>query len=1517
MREVIAMPDTPETSLDSRQFKQALRQAMAAHATRIGRFCTACLGSTAEGQQALLETFLTASTATASRPAGLTIQTWLVGLARKSCARLSESQAPTGSTASTPDLHKAIAALKPTQREALLAHKLAGLSFAETAQAFSTEPAVIIERVSRALEQLRPAEAVTCHELARDLAAVAQGDAEALAKHSAHLAGCDVCRDLRHDARQLLAQVADLASDFQPSAEFRSQVEAALGEAVPAPSKPEPAAPIVETPGLVAAPTAILAASAPTVAAASTPPAASAKTAPSGRKRLGLFLGLSAILVLGILWLVPSNGKKPFGNALAASSLQVSRIARAAADSEPGLRQRVGSDERPLAAGEKAARGATLRTDSRTRAWLQSTAGLQVVMEHGTQLSLGPDGRLTLDQGEIMLESSETPQRLQVPGGFVDLEQGRGLVAITTENVSVRMLWGRTTVNHISVAAGQEALLTRDGMVHTTAALGLATQNAWYESGAGEEAEATGLGELRARKPGEQRNREQPLRLAKHKVTVRILGPVARTEIDESFQNDGADILEGIYRFPLPADAQLERLALEVDGVLQEGAFVERDRAAAIWRGVIHHATPTAPKPKEEMVWVPGPWRDPALLEWQRGSRFELRIFPIPPRQARRVIVAYTQNISPQGDARRYIYPLPHAANRNSEIGQFELDVRVTGAQPAAPVLVRGYELDSRRDDRGVTLSLNRNAFLPSGDLIIDYQLPNPEAQMRSFTFQRQAGEPAYVMFALRPRLPAFTETKPRDDLLIVDSSQSMTGERWSRATALATTLLAEMDRRDRVWLATCDVSCRLMDVLPRTPSHQIAQTAKEYLAKIRPAGSSDLLGAVRSSVALARWQRQAGHELRVLYLGDGMASVGYRTPGALTAELRRLRNENPELTVSAVGIGSDADLTALDALARAGGGHLIAYKPGERLSAVATKVLESSYGVSLQDISLRWPEGVREISPSSAATLRQGEELLAFGRFSGDVTGTVELNGTVAGKPYVDRYPVSLQASTAPANAFVPRMWAAATIARLELESAQAAKARIIELSKSFAVLSRHTSLLVLESPAMMHAFGVEANRVANTWTGEGELDGDETSGTVEQAGPTIAEAQPLGGLASSFGGRGASGTGQMENAKMAKSMARSAPMAGAKSEPMGDEAMAATPPIAKAKRKDDERQVEQERDDMVLARKPSPISEPPREAMRMLPERRPGMWMRKVWTKEARVSAWRPRGWNASLKAAEQALIESPDSRDRHRKLVQLLSREGELAHAQEIAERWLERDRMDAEALTALADLLARQGEREEALRWLSGIVDLEPDNKALHERLARAFERLGATERACAHRIVLAELSPSDPVGVAAALRCEQANRWHGAAETFLPRLASEPDRRRAQSLALAPQPRGIPSRGEVVLDARWNNGEDLDLALISPQGTRISWMGGRKSVFADRVANQGNERLGLGVVSPGSYLVEISRTDTTSLQPVRGNIRLTALGLRQDLPFFLSGRQVVTATLVVERKSHLEPVRSRF
>ena len=225
---------------------------------------------------------------------------------------------------------------------------------------------------------------------------------------------------------------------------------------------------------------------------------------------------------------------------------------------------------------------------------------------------------------------------------------------------------------------------------------------AWGESVTGQlddsKAEIRGLGELRAKKPGEKDERTGAVTLTSHKVKVRIVDNVARTEIEEVFTNQTDEVLEGIYRFPLPPGAQIERLALEVDGKLEEGAFVDRTRAAAIWRGTIVNAAPKLKQQiKDEIIWVPGPWKDPALLEWQRGGRFELRIYPIPKKGARRVVLAYTQVLQPTGGVRRYTYPLAHDPSGSTQVASFDVDVQVKGHDRRFAVQSHGYSAATSR----------------------------------------------------------------------------------------------------------------------------------------------------------------------------------------------------------------------------------------------------------------------------------------------------------------------------------------------------------------------------------------------------------------------------------------------------------------------------------------------------------------------------------------------------------------------------------------------------------------------------------------------------------------------------------------------------------------------------------------------------------------------------------------------------------------------------------------------------
>src|SRR5439155_23515802 len=74
------------------------------------------------------------------------------------------------------------------------------------------------------------------------------------------------------------------------------------------------------------------------------------------------------------------------------------------------------------------------------------------------------------------------------------------------------------------------------------------------------------------------------------------------------------------------------------------------------------------------------------------------------------------------------------------------------------------------------------------------------------------------AVLAVKPKLPRWRESKARDYMIVVDASQSMVGERYTRATELASRLVDQMDRRDRFSAMACDSECRTLGAL-KSPS--------------------------------------------------------------------------------------------------------------------------------------------------------------------------------------------------------------------------------------------------------------------------------------------------------------------------------------------------------------------------------------------------------------------------------------------------------------------------------------------------------------------------------------------------------------------------------------------------------------------------------------------------------------------------------------------------------------------------
>jgi ferric-dicitrate binding protein FerR (iron transport regulator) len=1251
---------------------------------------------------------------------------------------------------------------------------------------------------------------------------------------------------------------------------------------------------------------------------------------------------------------------------------KVEAVSRASADKTGGLEACDSSNKcAPLAAGGEVKSGMTLRTDARTRAHVSLADGSVLSLDRGSSVSIqeGKDRVAKVESGSVVADvawiKGATPARFAFGAGEVEVLGTKLMLTANNDRANVEVARGKvrakaTGGKWTEVRAGEEVAIEKGRELVVASSASVADSMEWSDRSP-EELDAPvlrGVGELKARKPGQTTEKERAVRLAKHSVKVRVVDVVARTEIDETFTNDTDEELEGIYRFPLPPGAQIERLALEVDGKLMEGAFVDRDKGAAIWRGVIQNAAPKTPKPKEEIIWVAGPWRDPALLEWQRGGRFELKIFPIPRKGSRRVILAYTQTVDQAAGVRRFTYPLAHDPSGTTKIDSFDLDLQVLGHDKSFGLQTRGYELASASGDTtGDRKTFQATNFVPAGDLTVEYALPDRDREATAWAYkmdqtanvepprppngpatakgktteEKDATEAAkaiafdsspYVAIAVRPKLPRWQEAKERVHAIIVDTSRSMFGERFARATRLASTMVREMDRRDTFVVLACDTVCKPMTPdaktsfpTPMAPSAAAAGDVERFLGGIEPDGGSDMSASV--SAARSAVGSLGSKELRIIYLGDGTPTVGPTRPPHIEAGVRSSM-PGSNASIVAVALGADADMNSLGALARGGGGVVIPYVPGQKVSSAALDVLSAAYGVTLRDTEIELPPGLTQVTPTRLDPIRAGGETFVVARMSSGeaIDGSIRLRGKVADERFEQTYPIKIVASTSSGNAFVPRLYAAAKIAEMERTGGQGSKLAAIELSKRFAVASRFTSLLVLESEAMMNAFGLERNSVAPSFTGEvsaqsstadaeNEAQLDEEA-KKEDATGALATADALGdsdkASAESLG-KGAGGfappapaSPAPTTASPAKPAGRAAPMDAFESAPAAE----APPPPPKVANQTRGPWGDRDFDDGGWGR------------------RRRLVAMKKIFERKASFEATNTLATQNAPKLllAESELSGAPNSRDKTVNLFALYSTSGRIGEAQELTSKWASRDALDPDALLARSDLAARQGDRDRAIRILGGLADVRPGDRAIQTRLASLHEASGNRPLACEHRIALADMASDDAKLVAEAIRCANALGMNDLA-TLLRLDASSPVRTAIDKLLEQPAPTPNSTvTGDIQATAEWTGGVDLDIGLIDAQGRRTSWLGaGGKALVSSRdVTSTRAETIGLTNALSGSYVIEVARASGTDANiPVRGELTLKLAGETRKVPFLLTGQRAEVGTMRVFFTSRLVPL----
>ena len=192
-------------------------------------------------------------------------------------------------------------------------------------------------------------------------------------------------------------------------------------------------------------------------------------------------------------------------------------------------------------------------------------------------------------------------------------------------------------------------------------------------------------------------------------VDISISGPIARTRVTQRFENTSEHWVEGVYVFPLPDEAAVDTLKMQIGARFIEGKIEEKQKAKAIYEAAKRAG------------------KKASLLEQERPNIFTNSVANIGPGETIVVQIEYQESVKLEDNQFSLRFPMVVGPRFNPPANihnvSFETDAG-WGAVDPVPDRAR-LEPPVLHPDHGpinpLTLSVDINAGFPLGEITSGY----------------------------------------------------------------------------------------------------------------------------------------------------------------------------------------------------------------------------------------------------------------------------------------------------------------------------------------------------------------------------------------------------------------------------------------------------------------------------------------------------------------------------------------------------------------------------------------------------------------------------------------------------------------------------------------------------------------------------------------------------------------------------------------------------------------------------
>jgi len=545
-------------------------------------------------------------------------------------------------------------------------------------------------------------------------------------------------------------------------------------------------------------------------------------------------------------------------------------------------------------------------------------------------------------------------------------------------------------------------------------------------------------------------------------IQLDITGLMARVEITQKFTNNGSHWAEGIYRFPLPAGAAVDRMRIKVGERVLEGEIQEKEIARQTYQKALD-AGQTA-----------------TIVEQQRRNQFETRLANIGPGEVIDITISYLQNV----DYSEFSYHLrlPMTFTPRWEPGRLSANKAVHGTSPApqlvpaapgtghrlklyaslistaefAAIESRYHDVDIRQVENGYRIELLNPDELSDRDFELSWTpalQSQPSASLTTFN----DGESVYAQLMLAPPLAGSIEPQAREVILIIDTSGSMEGTSLVQAKAALLHALKSLGGDDYFNLLQFNSHTQqLFDQSVPVTKNSLYQ-AESFITGLHANGGTDMAPALKTALTLP----EITHLMRqVVFITDGAV-------GNETQLLQKVAKDLGNSRMFTVAIGHAPNSWFMRKVAEIGRGSYINIGDPDEVAKQMSALWGRIQLPALTDICVEWGDSA-EYYPEVIPDLYAGEPLWLLARLPSEPT-MIGLCGSLNGGDWKLNINGWDAAGGGPGGDNLAKLWARKKIESLEDSlmfgaDPELTGLEITGLALDYGLLTRHTSLVAVD---------------------------------------------------------------------------------------------------------------------------------------------------------------------------------------------------------------------------------------------------------------------------------------------------------------------------------------------------------------------------------------------------------------------------------------------------------------------